>query len=148
MARCVQKPAWCFKKQHVDFPYAISFKPHHALMHQVSLLLAFHWRKNWGLGRLHGLVKAIQIVGCQAGIPILTGLMLKHSLFSETYLAFQCVKVDVGMLITNGTESPAKKTRETPQPVGTDCTARPFPQAVAKPPDSAHSSLPRGVISH
>lgn len=30
-----------FKEQQVDFPYAISHKPHYALMHQV-LLLTFH----------------------------------------------------------------------------------------------------------
>lgn len=87
-------------------------------------------------------------MGCRAGIPILSGLILKHGLFSKTYLAFHCLKVGVGMLITNGTQSSAMKTRETPQPVGTDCTGRPHPPTTAPPPDRPDASLPRGMDSY
>lgn len=73
------------------------------------------------------MVKTVQIVGCRAEIPILNELILKYSLFSKVYFAFHYIKVNVGILTTNWTQSPAMKTRETSQPVDTDCTTRSHP---------------------
>lgn len=85
--------------------------------------------------------KTVEIVGYRAGIPILIGLILKHTLFSKTYLALLCVKLDVGMLITNGTQRPDMKTR------GTDCATRSAPSTMAQPLDRGEASLPRGMVS-
>ena len=38
-------------------------------------------------------------------------MILKHKLFSKTYLTSKCIHVDVGMSITNGTQSLAMKTK-------------------------------------
>lgn len=77
----------------------------------------------------------VKILGCRDEIPILIELILKYTLFSKTYLAFLCIKVDVWMLITNGTQSQAIKTTQ-------------LPPSMAQFPNMARASLPRGMFLH
>ena len=77
----------------------------------------------------------VKVLGCRDEIPILIELTLKYTLFYKTYLAFQCVKVGVWMLITNGTQSQAMKTTQ-------------LPPSMAQFPNMAHASLPRGMFLH
>lgn len=77
----------------------------------------------------------VKILSCRDEIPILIELILKYTLFSKTYLAFLCIKVDVWMLITNGTQSQAMKTTQ-------------LPPSMAHFPNMVHASLPRGMFLH
>lgn len=76
-----------------------------------------------------------KILGCRDEIPILIELIQKYTLLSKTYLAFLCVKVDVWVLITNGTQSQGMKTTQ-------------LPPSMAQFPNMARASLPRGMFLH